>query len=189
MKTINGGSLTTAQVHPHPPPNGKQPRWMSPPTITITPSADNDETVEFNQECDIEVGGGGGGCSPIIDQNYGSSHERGDSQQLTTTTSSGITDPKTSVAIVDDNQSRHQLAAQTPATMNGSRNNNPSLVQNHLALTYFTHHEYLHPVLQQQQQRRLSEMPQGHQERPYGNSSGGGSQSNSNGMIQIPIRA
>lgn len=118
-----------------------------------------------------------------------------ESQQMIVTTSPAPADQRA------DNQPqqtprRHQLLLST--AMNGEQSNGRSattsgsgaLVQqnHHLALTYYTHHEHLHPILQQQHERRVSELPSPQYRAPI-SSPPVSQQDTSNPVYQVPIRA
>lgn len=145
-----------------------------PPKITITTAPD--ETGDENEnERDTEA--------ELFAHSAVQPEEESQQQQIIASTSSSADAPN---LLADDNQTqRRQLPSMATISMNNSRNNNnglPPFVQNHqhLALTYYAQH--LHPVLQQQQQRRLSELPTNHQPRPTPGS-------NSSAVYQVPIRA
>lgn len=144
-----------------------------PPTITITAVPDETPQLTGDEENENER------------DHFSQQREESQTQQMMAATSSSA-DARNLLA--DSNQTqRRQLPASTTISMNNPRSNNngppaSSVVQNHqhLALTYYSQH--LHPVLQQQQQRRLSELPTNHQPRPTPGSS-------SNAVYQVPIRA
>lgn len=148
---------------------------------------DDDDDAPLNlraAEADLESGVGG-----VESLSRAANNSQRVSQQIIVATSS--TSAAAAAAGVDNETNRHpQLPAIIPHSMNGS-NNSPapsSLVQNHhLALTYFTHHEHLHPILQQQHERRVSELPSQRYRNTF--TSPPPPQDQSNPVYQIPIRA
>lgn len=105
-------------------------------------------------------------------------------QMITATSSQSAVATTTS----DHNQRRQLPSINGPA----SRSN---VVQNHhLALTYYTHHEHLHPIMQQQQETRLAELPTHHYrsasfQEQHNKSTLSSGQDPSSALYQVPIRA
>lgn len=158
-----------------------------PPVITIT--TPDEAPVLSNQhpladiERDSELGVGGGEVELFSD----ATNSERDSRQMIAPTSS----PSAGGGI---SGYQHQLPAShfmndhnsmtSPASTSAPPSS--SMVQNHhLALTYYTHHEHLHPVLQQQRERRVSELPSPQ----YRSTITSTSQEQASHVYPIPIRA
>lgn len=175
----------------------------APPSITITTPDDDSHPLNDPADMNLESAGTAavGGrlysraqlpqSQPPPPQSSSLANLERESQQMIVATSSGRP------SAVDNQPQRHrhhELLA-----MNGHRNNatsaapsTTSVVQNHhLALTYFSHHEHLHPILQQQQETRIAELPTANYRASIIPNARGGNNGGQDGntVFQVPIRA
>lgn len=155
----------------------------TPDDAPLPNQSDHQRPTEIERDSELGVGGGGG----EVDLFSGAANSERDSRQTIA--------PTSSTSAGGGSGYQHQLPAShfmnvhntmtSPATTSAPSS---AMVQNHhLALTYYTHHEHLHPVLQQQQERRVSELPSPQYRSTI--TSTGGSQEQTNHVYQIPIRA